>query len=159
MERVHGEAAQICRPRPSRSSILRWLREKAGDCPDANSTAEINICYTEPGNDHRTELEELRRNHPASDGSRMPQLPGKPDAQQVCQEGQEGRPSRPNSTSSKFDQWSRSGGNTATRPAQPPFTSSTGAPVDPASRWNVELKLARDHMHELDLIYGGDLHL
>jgi hypothetical protein len=51
------------------------------------------------------------------------------------------------------------GSNSAHSPGQPLSTSSMEAAARPASQMQCELKLTRDPMRELDLIYGSDLHL
>lgn len=134
-------------------------REKAGDCPDAQTTAAVNNCFSEEGNttqQNLTAFEGIIRELILPD----PQLPPQPDTepgQPVMGIG--GPVLTPQQHAGKFDQveqrW-RQYRDTACTAAFHQFDGGTGGP---GFEGQCGLKLARDHMHELDLIYGSDLHL
>ena len=131
------------------------LREKAGDCPDANSTYEINVCYTS----QVTITEQNLKSYEVTIRdlmAPMPQLPGNPTSSMP---GPAGPTLTPDHVLEQFDRveevW-RQYSDTACTAAFHQFEGGTGGP---SFQMECQLKLARDHMRELDMVYGSDLHL
>jgi uncharacterized protein YecT (DUF1311 family) len=134
-------------------------RESAGDCPDAKTTYDFNICFSDEG---VTTVKNLN----AFEGIIRklilpePQSPAQADtepSQPVM--GISGPALTPEQHSAEFDQveqsW-RKYRETACTAAFHQFDGGTGGP---SFEGQCELKLARDYMRELDLVYGSDLHL
>ena len=134
-------------------------RENAGDCPNAKTTADFNICFSDEGT---TTEKNLTRFEGIIRALILPEphLPAQPDAQPGQPVKGIGGPAlTPQQHAAEFEQleqgW-RKYRDTACTAAFHQFDGGTGGP---SFEGQCELKLARDHMHELDLIYGGDLHL
>ena len=131
------------------------LREKAGDCPDANSTYEFNICY---GNQVTITDQNLKSYEGIIQDlmAPMPQMPGK-SADNMP--GPAGPSFTPEQILEEFDHveevW-RQYRETACTAAYHQFNGGTGGP---SFQMECQLSLARDHMRELDRVYGHDLHL
>jgi len=130
-------------------------REKAGDCPNAQSNSEFINCFGEQltiAGGNLTAFEGIIRELQAPG----PQMPGQSDSNM---HGPAGPPLTPKELGDEFEQvervW-RDYRETACRAAYHQFGGGTGGP---SFEGQCELKLTRDHMRELDMIYGGDLHL
>jgi uncharacterized protein YecT (DUF1311 family) len=134
-------------------------REKAGDCPDARTTADFNNCFGDEGTTtekNLTSFEEIIRKIILPE----PELPAEPGAETSQPAmGIAGPSLTPQQFAAEFDRveqsW-RQYRNTACTAAFHQFNGGTGGP---SFEGQCELKLARDHMRELDMIYGSDLHL
>jgi uncharacterized protein YecT (DUF1311 family) len=134
-------------------------REKAGDCPDAKTTADFNNCFEDEGTTtekNLTGFEGIIRELNAPE----PPLPGRPGAETTQPVmGISGPGFTPEQFLAEFDRvekaW-REYRQTACTAAFHQFDGGTGGP---SFEGQCELKLARDHMRELDMIYGNDLHL
>ncbi len=130
-------------------------REKAGDCPAAQSTLDFERCYgkvldsvSASLKDFESTLHALMVPPPPMPGSTEANVPG--IAGPHLTSGQ---------LSSEFDQveqrW-RDYQKSACAAAFHQFHGGTGGPPFEAE---CEIKLTRNHLRELDLIYGNDLHL
>lgn len=134
---------------------LEMSREKAGDCPDAQTNYDFNICY---GNQVTITAQNLKSYEGIIQDlmAPMPQMPGN-SADNVP--GPAGPSLTPEETREEFDHmeeaW-RQYRATACTAAYHQFNGGTGGP---SFQMECQLKLARDHMRELDIIYGHDLHL
>ena len=139
-------------------------RERSGDCTSANSTVEFDHCFSQS-------LEETAANLKNFDGvirqlqSGPPQMSVSADKTPTGPTGAAGSagPAGPELTpaqhAAEFDRlesiWQQYR-ELACTAAFHQFEGGTGAP---SFQMQCELKLTRDHLRELDLIYGIDLHL
>jgi uncharacterized protein YecT (DUF1311 family) len=130
-------------------------REQTGDCPDAQNTYDFNICY---GNQVTITDQNLKSYEGTIQDlmSPMPKMPGK-SADNIP--GPAGPSFTPEQVLEEFNHveeaW-RQYREKACTAAYHQFGGGTGGP---SFEGQCELKLARDHMRELDLVYGHDLHL
>ena len=131
------------------------LREKAGDCPDANSTYAFNICY---GN-QVTITDQNLKNYESTIQELMAPIPIMPGNSADNMPEQAVPSLAPQQVLEEFDHleevW-RQYRETACSAAYHEFHGGTGGP---SFQMECQLKLARDHMRELDMVYGSDLHL
>ena len=130
-------------------------QEKAGDCPDANTTYDFNFCYGNvltAADRHLKSFEQIIRDLQAP----SPHMAGTSEAPA---NGIAGPMLTPEQLTAEFDSveqvW-RQYRAAACAAAFHQFSGGTGGPSFEAQ---CELKLTRAHMRELDMIYGGDLHL
>jgi uncharacterized protein YecT (DUF1311 family) len=130
-------------------------REKAGDCPDAKTTYDFNICYgkqTATTDQNLKSYEGIIRELLAP-GPRMP------DQADSNMPGIAGPVLTPQQFLEEFDRveqsW-RQYRETACKAAFHQFDGGTGGP---SFEMECELSLTRGHMRELEMIYGEDLHL
>ena len=150
-QRLQAQARQIFN--------AEMAREKAGDCPEAQTTADFNICFGDQGTiteQNLTTFEGIIRELNAPE----PPLPGQTAAetnQPVI--GPAGPSLTPEQFLTEFNHveevW-RNYRETACTAAYHQFNGGTGGP---SFEGQCELTLTRDHMRELDMIYGMDLHL
>ena len=130
-------------------------REQTGDCPGAQNTYDFNICY---GNQVTITDQNLRRYEGTIQDlmAPMPQMPGK-SANNMP--GPAGPSLTPEQVQEEFDHveevW-RQYRDSACTAAYQQFNGGTGGP---SFEGQCELNLARDHMRELDMVYGHALHL
>ena len=129
-------------------------REKAGDCPNAQTTYDFNICYGQ-----QTKITDASL-HSYEDIIRQLMIPGPQFPGQSPPPPGPGGPSlTPDQLSAEFDHveqlWQQYR-DTACTAALHQFDGGTGGPSFEAE---CELKLMRNHMRELDMIYGSDLHM
>lgn len=130
-------------------------REKAGDCPEAQTTYDFNICFGKQAattDQNLKSFEGIIRELNAP----PPQMPGTPDADMP---GIAGISLTPEHLLAEFDRveqnW-RQYRETACTAAFHQFEGGTGGP---SFELQCELTLARSHMRELEMIYGMDLRL
>ena len=135
-------------------------RERSGDCSSSNTTVEFNHCFGQ-------RLEETAINLKNFDGvirqlqSGPPQMSGSAAETTARPAGPELAPAQ---HAAEFDRlenaWQRYG-ELACEAAfhQAAFHQFDGGTGAPSFQMQCELKLTRDHLRELDLIYGSDLHL
>jgi hypothetical protein len=146
-QRLQAQAKQI--------SDAEAERERSGDCTTSSTTAEFDNCFVQ-------RLEQTATNSEKFDGIiRQLQL-GSPQIFGSASEttaGTAGPELVPAQYAAEFDglenAWQQFR-ELACRTAFHQFDGGTGAP---SFQIQCELKLTRDHMRELDLIYGSDLHL
>jgi uncharacterized protein YecT (DUF1311 family) len=133
---------------------VEMSREKAGDCPDAKSTYDFNVCYGK-------ELTITDQNLKSFEGFireliDAPLLPGQPTVESNDPANGIAGPSL---SSQEFDRVEQSWAQyreSACSAALHQFEGGTGGP---SFQMECQLKLARDHMRELNMIYGEELHL
>jgi hypothetical protein len=107
-------------------------REKAGDCPEAKTTYDFNICYGE----QTAITEENLKSYEGIIRELMAPQPRMPGESATEMHGPAGAALRRRSKRRSSNAWSKTGGSTARQPARLPFTSSTEAREAQASRWN-----------------------
>jgi uncharacterized protein YecT (DUF1311 family) len=135
-------------------------RERSGDRSTSNTTADFDHCFGQ-------RLEETAINLKNFDGvirqlqSGPPQMSGSAAETTARPAGPELAPAQ---HAAEFDRlenaWQRYG-ELACEAAfhQAAFHQFDGGTGAPSFQMQCELKLTRDHLRELDLIYGSDLHL
>jgi len=129
-------------------------RDKAGDCPNADTTYNVNVCM-------RKELTITEQNLKSYEGviqgllAPWPEMPGQPN---INTNGPAGSSFTPKQHSEEFERVEKSWRgyrDTACTTAFHQFSGGTGGP---SFEMQCELMLARNHMRELDMMYGADLH-
>jgi uncharacterized protein YecT (DUF1311 family) len=130
-------------------------REKAGDCADASSTSGFDTCFDKQltaADQSLKSYEYIIRKLQAG----PPQMPGTPTDPT---DESDGPVLSPEQLVAEFDQvellWGRYR-ESACKAAFHQFEGGTGAP---SFEMQCQLKLTRDHLRELDMIYGVDLQL
>jgi len=129
-------------------------REQVGDCKDANTTADFDNCYGDQltiTDQNLTRFEAVIRALQAG----PPQDPAEATAQTPAS-GQQLSPQQLAHEFDNVEQLWRQYRDTACKAAFHQFDGGSGAA---SFEMQCELKLTRDHMRELDTIYGVDLHL
>ena len=129
-------------------------REKAGDCPDAQTTYDFNICY-----DRQTRITEASL-HSFEEIIRRLQIPG-PEfpGQSSSPPLPSGASLTPDQLSAEFDNVERLWQQYRDAACTAAFHQFDGGTGGPSFQSECELNLMRDHMRELNMIYGEDLHL
>jgi uncharacterized protein YecT (DUF1311 family) len=127
-------------------------REKAGDCPDAQTDEDFNSCFGKQvtiADQHLASFESVIR------GLQAP-TPGDSENGST---GIAGPVLTPAQFLTEFDQleesWRRYRGQACTA-AFHQFEGGTGGP---SFEMQCKLQLTRDHIRELNMIYGEDLHM
>ncbi|MGA3046850.1 MAG: lysozyme inhibitor LprI family protein [Terracidiphilus sp.] len=134
-------------------------REKAGDCNDAQTTYDFNVCFGKQGtttDENLSSFERIVRELIAPE----PQLPAEPatgTSQPVTAIA--GPIFTPQQLAAEFDHVEQSWRQYRDTACAAAFHQFSGGSGGPSFELQCELKLARDHMRELDVIYGSDLHL
>jgi uncharacterized protein YecT (DUF1311 family) len=130
-------------------------REKSGDCPDAKTTYEFNICY---GKEEAITEQNLKLYESIIEGLQAPppQMPGQTNTD-VPRPG--GPALTPKELSEEFERMEKVWQDYRETACTAAFHQFSGGTGGPSFELQCELKLTRDHMRELDLIYGGALHL
>ena len=129
--------------------------EKAGDCPDANTTYDFNTCFGNvltAADRHLKSFEQIIRDLQAP----SPHMAGTSEAPANGIAGPMLTPEQLTAEFYSVEQVWRQYRAAACAAAFHQFSGGTGGPSFEAQ---CELKLTRAHMRELDMIYGGDLHL
>jgi uncharacterized protein YecT (DUF1311 family) len=128
-------------------------REKAGDCTEANTTYDFNVCYgkqmaiTEQNlKDYEGIIRELI--------APSPQPLVEPDTDTTGVAGTRLTPKHLIEEFERVEQSWRQYRETACSAAFHQFGGGTGGP---SFEMECELRLARDHVRELEMIYGEDL--
>ncbi len=125
-------------------------REKVGDCPNAVSTYDFNVCYGK-------QLDTTEANLKSSEDTihdllaPAPQMPGEPARPSP---GPAGSSLTPAQLTAEFESVERIWGqyrDTACRAAFHQFGGGSGGP---SFEMQCRLQLTRDHMRELRMIYG-----
>lgn len=151
MERHHALQAQA-------KEILdaEMAAEKAGDCLDANTAHDFNVCF---GNaltsaDQRLKSFEQAIHDLQAPSPRMAGEPTKAPATGIA-----GPVLTSEQLTAEFDSVEQLWRQYRTKACTAAFHQFGGGTGGPSFEAQCELKLTRDHMREVDMIYGGDLHL
>ena len=129
--------------------------EKAGDCPDAKTTYDFNVCLGNvltAADQNLKSFEQSIRDLQAP----SPHMAGAPEAPA---NGIAGPVLTPEQLTAEFDSVEELWRQYRTMACTAAFHQFGGGTGGPSFEAQCELKLTRDHMRELDMIYGGDLHL
>jgi len=129
--------------------------EKAGDCPDAQTTVDFNICYGKQAaitEQNLKSIEGIIRELLAP----PPRMPGQPEADTPGSAGISLTPVHLLEEFDRVEQSWRQYRETACTAAFHQFSGGTGGP---SFELQCELMLARSHMRELEMIYGQALRL
>lgn len=133
-------------------------RERAGDCPDAQSTLGFEECYSKVFDTLSASLKDFESTLHALMAP-PPEMPAEGETNGANRTGPAGPVLTPDQLSAEFDQvehvW-RQYEEAACTAAFHQFDGGTGGPPFEAE---CEIKLTRNHLRELNLIYGNDLHL
>lgn len=130
-------------------------REKAGDCPDAQTTYDFNICFGKQAaitDQNLKSFEGIIRELNAP----PPQMPGAADTDTP---GVAGISLTPEHLLAEFDRVEQSWRQYREMACTAAFHQFGGGTGGPSFGLQCELTLARSHMRELWMIYGMDLRL
>jgi len=150
-QRLQAQAKQIF--------DAEMAREKAGDCPNAQTTADFNICFGDQGNiteQNLNSFEGIIRELNAPEPPLPSQSAAEPSQPVMGIAGPSLTPEQFLAEFNHVEEVWRRYRETACTAAFHQFNGGTGGP---SFQMTCELKLSRDHMRELDMIYGSDLHL
>jgi len=125
-------------------------REGAGDCPNASTTYDFNICYGKRLDTTEANLKsfEASLHDLLAPG---PQMPGEPATPPPGPGGPSMTPAQLTAEFESVEQIWRQYRDTACTAAFHQFSGGTGGP---SFEGQCRLQLARDHMRELRMIYG-----
>jgi uncharacterized protein YecT (DUF1311 family) len=146
-QRLQAQAKQI--------SDSEAERERSGDCPASSTTSEFDNCFLQRLEQTATNLEQfdgiIRQLQLGS-----PRISGAPSETTAGSAGQELAPVHYAAEFAALEKVWEKFRELACTAALHQFDGGSGAS---SFQIECELKLTRDHMRELDLIYGSDLHL
>jgi uncharacterized protein YecT (DUF1311 family) len=135
-------------------------REQAGDCPNAQTTVDFVNCFSDrlilAGQSLKRYEDIIRELTDPSPRAPSPQTEDHP---------QEDTPSiggpalTPQQHLAEFNRVEQSWQRYTTIACKAAFHQFEGGSGGPSFEEQCELKLTRDHLRELDMIYGEDLHL
>jgi uncharacterized protein YecT (DUF1311 family) len=129
-------------------------REKAGDCPNAGSTYDFNVCYGKQVDTTEANLKIFEATlHDLL--APAPEMPGEPTAPPPGPAGPSLTSAQLTAEFESVERVWKQYRDTACTAAFHQFGGGTGGPSFEAECW---VKFTRDHMRELDTIYGGALH-
>jgi uncharacterized protein YecT (DUF1311 family) len=130
-------------------------RERSGDCPTSSTTSEFDNCFVQRLKQTATNLEQFDRIiRQLQLGS--PQISGAASETTAGSAGQERTPAQ---YATEFDALEKAWQQFREFACTAAFHQFDGGSDASSFQIECELKLTRDHMRELDLIYGSDLHL
>jgi uncharacterized protein YecT (DUF1311 family) len=125
-------------------------REKAGDCPNASSTYDFNVCYGKQLDITEANLKSFEETiHDLL--APAPQMPGEPATPSQGPAGPSLTSAQLTAEFESVERVWRQYRDTACTAAYHQFGGGTGAP---SFEMQCRLQLTRDHMRELRMIYG-----
>ncbi len=134
-------------------------REKAGDCPDAQSDYDFNLCYGK-------QLTITDQNLKSYEGfirgliAAPPQVSGQPAVEtNLPANGIAGPVLSSPEFEREFERVEQSWEQYREVACSAAFHQFGGGTGGPSFQLECKVKLTRDHMRELNMIYGGELHL
>jgi uncharacterized protein YecT (DUF1311 family) len=159
---VYGQSVAQRRGLQARAKQVfdtEMAREKMGDCPDAKSDYEFNVCFgkqlaitDENLNSYEGFIRELI--------ALPPQVSGKPAVEgNLPANGMAGPVLTSSEFEHEFERVEQSWGQYREVACSAAFHQFDGGTGGPSFQLQYKLKLARDYMRELNMIYGEDLHL
>jgi len=125
-------------------------REKAGDCPNANNTREMNECYG-------TELGTSMANYKAYVGALRAMLAQSSPWGEPTESGPTGKPLSEAERLAKFDQMERAWSEYEAAMTNGAFGLYKGGTIVNVMGLTSQLMLVRSHMRELAAVYGEAL--
>ncbi len=128
-------------------------REKSGDCPDAKSTYEFNMCYSKEVGITDQNLKTYERAIRDLLGLKEPSLTSQSPMPKPA--GPESTPEQDVAEFDHLEQLWHFYLDTASTAAYHQFSGGTGGP---SFEMGTHLQLVRSHMRELDTVYDGLLH-
>jgi hypothetical protein len=134
-------------------------REKARDCPDAQSDYDFNLCY---GKQLTITNQNLKRYEGFIRGliAAPPQVSGQPAVEtNLSANGIVGPVLSSPEFEREFERVEQSWEQYSEVACSAAFHQFGGGTGGPSFQLECKLKLARDHMRELNMIYGEELHL
>jgi uncharacterized protein YecT (DUF1311 family) len=138
---------------------METAHEKAGDCPDAKTDYDFNICFGK-------QLTITEQNLKSYEGfirelmAPPPQMPGQPAVEtNPPANGIAGPVLSPPEFEHEFERVEQSWEQYREVACAAAFHQFEGGTGGPSFQLECKLKLARDHMRELSMIYGEELHL
>ena len=132
-------------------------REKAGDCPNARSNADFINCFGDQLTITDGNLKTFEGIIQALQAP-GPQMPGQAEVTGDVP-GIAGPALTPQHFIEEFERVEKIWGEYRETACTAAFHQFDGGTGGPSFEGQCELNLTRDHMRELDMIYGGDLHL
>ena len=134
-------------------------REKTGDCPDAKTDYDFNVCFgrqLDVTDQNLKSYEDFIRDLMAP----PPQMAGQPAVDTSPQaNGIAGPVLSSSEFEHEFERVEQSWGQYREAACAAAFHQFDGGTGGPSFQLECKLKLARDHMRELSMIYGGELRL
>lgn len=129
-------------------------RQKAGDCPDAKTTYEINICYSKEVGITDQNLKSYELAIRSLLGLKDPDITGQPPMR-----GPAGPRLTPEESVSEFDRMEQLWQSYLEAAATAAFHRFGGGTGGPGFQMSTHIQLVRGHLTELNNIYYGLLHL
>jgi uncharacterized protein YecT (DUF1311 family) len=129
-------------------------REKAGDCRGAGTTYESNVCFGK----QLTTTDQNFKNFDDIIRRLQADPPQMPDVSEGPTTGPGGPILSQEQLVAEFDQVEQAWGKYRESACQAAFRQFAGGTGGPSFEMQCQLKLARNHMRELDMIYGVGLH-
>jgi hypothetical protein len=150
---AYDETRTRLRAEAERTFAVEMAREKAGGCKNAQTTVDFNTCFGQS-------LDTAKANLNAYEQALRSLIALKaPGGSELANTGEAGPAQTPEQGAAEFDtmekQW-RSYLDTAGSAAFHQFDGGTGGP---SFQTQVELMVIRNHLRELDTIYGEILRL
>jgi uncharacterized protein YecT (DUF1311 family) len=130
-------------------------REKAGDCKDAKTQADFDYCYGEQlaiTEKNLDSFEQVIRGLQAGEPKTTEELAKQPA-------GPPGQELSPEQFAAEFNAVEKAWHNYRDLACKAAFHQFEGGSGAPSFEMECELKLTRDHMRELHMIYGEDLYM
>jgi uncharacterized protein YecT (DUF1311 family) len=130
-------------------------REQAGDCPSAQTTVDFNTCFADRltlAGQSLKRYEEIIRD--LTDPSPRAENPAQENPQAIT-----GSVLTPQQHLAEFDRVEQAWRQYTSTACKAAFHQFEGGSGGPSFEEQCELKLTRNHIRELDMIYGEDLHL
>jgi uncharacterized protein YecT (DUF1311 family) len=155
-EREFIAKRQVLQAQAKQIYDAEMAREKSVDCPDAQTTYDFNVCYGKQGtitDQNLSSFEGIIRELLAPG----PAMPAAETGEPV--RGIAGPALTPQQLSAEFDRVEQSWRQYRDAACTAAFHQFGGGTGGPSFELQCELKLTRNHIRELDMIYGNDLHL
>jgi hypothetical protein len=145
---------QNLRAQAKQAFDAEMAREKSGDCPNATSTYEFNICYGKAVTVTDQNLTTYEKNIRDLLGLHYPIFTGQPSSPGLA--GSQPTPEQEVAEFDHIEQLWRAYLDSVATTAFHQFDGGTGGP---SFEMEAHLRLTRNHMREIDTLYGVLLHL
>jgi len=148
-----GAQRQNLRAQAKQAFDAEMVREKSGDCPNAKSTHEFNICYGKAVTVTDQNLTAYEKAIRDILGLHYPNFTGQPPSPGLA--GSQPTSEQEVAEFDHLEQLWRAYLDSAATTAFHQFDGGTGGP---SFKMETHLRLTRNHMREIDTLYGGLLH-